>query len=192
MQITKKGKMLIVLYGDRNVYKTTSLIETMIMLTGTNVNSKEFTKIVKRNAASPGKSAVTSFVDARFIVEYEGLLIYISTAGDDWQHCKMSMRFFEGIYSKNMIVYKVSKNSIDKLSQQDLSKLENQNPDICICACRPSADEFGAIKAIHSHLERNSDHFWSQLWLRKDKDNIKSSQQQASEIIDIIKCFYNL
>ncbi len=192
MEIAQKGKMLIVLNGDRNVYKTTSLIETMIAMTGISIDSKGFTNIIKKKTKNSNKNNTlpVSFLDARFIVVYKGLLIYISTAGDDWHHCKMSMRFFEGNYSKNMLVYKVSNNSIDKLTQQELSMPQNQNPDICICACRPTGDDYGAIKAIHSHLERHSDHFWSQLWLRKDKQ--KTSKQQASEIIDIIKYFYKL
>ena len=183
MKITKKGKMLIVLSGERNAYKTTSLIKTMIAMTEIDIDSKDFTNEIKKKTKNANNTKV-SYKDARFIVEYKGILIYISTAGDDWQHCNMSMKFFEGKYPRNMLVYKVSNNSIIKLSKQEFFKPENQNPDICICACRPTGDDYGAILAIHSYLERHSDQFGSQLWLRKDKNT--TSDEQATEIIDII------
>ena len=162
----------IILYGEANSGKTTSLLKLAAMLGGNGVEA-QIENLLKSETG-------TRYGDARFIVEYREKLIYIGTGGDTWAVCRGHTECFDGNYS-NKQIYLISRGTVDKYTK---NADETRKPDVCVCACRPSGDGYGAIKALHSYSEKAILEYKQQIWVRKDKDTDCSAQ--AEELKDII------
>lgn len=180
-----KNKINIILYGNASQGKTTSLMKLAVLLAGNGVIMPTIQKSID-TLFKIGKG----YKDARFIVEYRGLLVYIATGGDSWMISRINNEFFEGKSSGLVDVYKTSGDKVEELTLDDKKALPNKQPDICICACRPSGDGYGAIKSIHSASERMLLDYSSQLWIHKEK--AKDNDIQAKEILDIINCSFGV
>lgn len=163
----------IVLYGKRNCGKTTSLMELVVILSG--ISSTVIERLLKKRGR---------YKDARFIVEYETKLIFIGTGGDTWAICRGNTDFFAGKYSSLLDVFLISGGKIKKLDKAEKEIYKRRRPDVCICACRPDGDGYGAIKAIHSYSEKAIMSYKQQIWIQKDSQ--KESKIQASELKGII------
>ena len=160
----------IILYGEANSGKTTSLMKLAAKLGG--ITTAEIYEELKKRTRNK---------DARFIVEYEGKLIYIGTCGDTWAACRVNINFFERDYSSKLDVYIISGKTVRKYTK---APDETRKPDVCVCACRPEGDSYGAIKALHSYSETSIQKYKQQIWIRKDKDI--DCNVQAKELKDII------
>ena len=165
----------IILYGEANSGKTTSLLKLAAMLGGSGVAAKI------ENLLKPKTG--TRYGDARFIVEYKDKLIYIGTGGDTWAACREHTECFAGNYS-NKKIYLISGKTVDPLSPSEKNIYNTRRPDVCVCACRPYGDGYGAIKALHSYSEKAILEYKEQIWIRKDKDI--DCDVQADELKDII------
>ena len=162
----------IILYGEANSGKTTSLLKLAAMLGGGSVEA-QIEKLLKPKTG-------TRYGDARFIVEYKDRLIYIGTGGDTWAACREHTECFAGNYS-NKQIFLISGGTVCKYTN---NAAETRKPDVCVCACRPYGDGYGAIKALHSYSERTILEYKQQIWIRKDKDI--DCDVQAKELKDII------
>ena len=162
----------IILYGEANSGKTTSLLKLAAMLGGSGVEAQI------ENLLKPKTG--TRYGDARFIVEYKDRLIYIGTGGDTWAACREHTECFAGNYS-NKQIFLISGGTVGKYTK---NAAETRKPDVCVCACRPSGDGYGAIKALHSYSEKAILEYKQQIWIRKDRDT--DCNVQANELKDII------
>ena len=165
----------IILYGEANSGKTTSLLKLAAMLGGGSVEAQI------ENLLKPKTG--TRYGDARFIVEYKDRLIYIGTGGDTWAACREHTECFAGNYS-NKKIYLISGETVDPLPSSEKNIYNTRRPDVCVCACRPSGDGYGAIKALHSYSEKAILEYKQQIWIRKDRDT--DCNVQANELKDII------
>lgn len=161
----------IILYGEANNGKTTSLMKLAAILGGSGV-AAQIDGLFKTK---------TRYKDARFIVEYKEKLIYIGTCGDTWAASRVNINFFERDYSSKLDVYLISGGTVREYTK---APDETRKPDVCVCACRPEGDSYGAIKALHSYSETSIQKYKQQIWIRKDKDI--DCNVQAKELKDII------
>lgn len=162
----------IILYGEANSGKTTSLLKLAAMLGGSGVEAQI------ENLLKPKTG--TRYGDARFIVEYKDKLIYIGTGGDTWAACREHTECFAGNYS-NKQIFLISGRTVGKYTK---NAAETRKPDVCVCACRPYGDGYGAIKALHSYSEKAILEYKQQIWICKDRDT--DCGAQANELKDII------
>lgn len=150
------GKNNIILYGEKNVGKTTTLKKLVELLAG---------------GSTAVSTALSGIADGRFVIDYvlNGVshLILISTAGDTWDICRKSGSFFELNFSHGLVVYQVSSTGIVKI--KGLNKVLNKVPEICICACSIDVRDLGPIKALHQYSEAHLMDYNAQLWIRKDR-----------------------
>ena len=166
-------KINIILYGEANSGKTTSLMKLAAKLGGRDV-AADIDKNFKKG---------TRYKDARFIVEYKEKLIYIGTCGDTWAACREHTECFAGNYS-NKQIFLISGGIVHELSPSEKNTYKTYTLNVCVCACRPSGDGYGAIKALHSYSEKAILEYKQQIWIRKDRDT--DCDAQAEELKDII------
>ena len=171
--------MMIVLFGDVNQGKTSTLMQLAINLVG---GSSAVTSSIYSTFFRKGK-----YWDGRLIIEYKEHLIYIATGGDSWDICYGNAEFFENDFH-NLTIHKVDASGVTKLSAADKRKYIKQKPDVVITACRPNGDRYGAIKALHAYSEKALSDYTEQIlsnyaeqqWIRKRKEDDNSAM--AKEI----------
>ena len=171
-------KMLLVLYGEKSCGKTTTLMSLVKLLVGPiGASLVDKTFLDKR-----GK-----YKDARMIVKYNNIQMFIATGGDSWYVCRENTEFFQNSFH-NMDIYCVSSSEVRILSSVE-KKTINLEPTICISACRPSGDKYGAIKALHAYNEKHLMAYNKQKWIRKETQKIENSNKKAADIKVIIDDF---
>lgn len=176
-------KLFIILYGSKNQGKSTTLRELVILLGGGSPtlenDLKSFLLVKKR------------YKDAHFIIEYENHIIHISTGGDSWSVCRGNTQFFEGNYNGNQEIYLVTGGKIKMMSKTDKQHYRKIQPEVVVSACRPDADSYGAIKALHYYSEHHLMDYVEQVWIKRDKidepDSKKIANILKSRIDDFIK-----
>lgn len=172
---------LIVLYGKKNSGKTTTLIHLLELLAN---NDQSILTDIKRNFYNKRGRAL----DARIVVEYCNKLILISTFGDSWLFSRLNTNFFEYAIDSKAILYVMDSKGVRQLTADDFVKrFNNKTPDYCICACRPEGDNFGAMKAYLSYMEKSAYKYSKILWIRKNDKDVEPSTVTAQKLIEIIK-----
>lgn len=169
------GKNNIILYGEKNVGKTTTLKKLVELLAG---------------GSTAVSTALSGIADGRFVIDYvlNGVshLILISTAGDTWDICRKSGSFFELDFSHGLVVYQVSSTGIVKI------KGLNKVPEICICACSIDERDMGPIKALHQYSEAHLMDYDAQLWIRmKEVDDDDKSSVMANNLKSLVDAILN-
>lgn len=170
-----------------------------IWLAGNGVENQTIRKSVDKQFQKKSKRGIIRYDDARIMLEYKGKWIYIATAGDTWSICRCNYHFFEGDFDK-MEICKIDASGATVLSPAEKENVKGQKPDICICACSPSKDDKGSIKAIHSYCEQHILDYAQQIWIKKDKNRAKQSEEsimketekQVKKIISMIDTIYGL
>lgn len=107
---------LLILYGEQNVGKTSTLRKVFEILTGHKLNSHD-----------PKK-------DMRVVLTVGNKTIFMSTFGDSATAISQNFNFFNRKMRSTMIVYELDGGKLKKKTKADLSRLPA--PDICITACR--------------------------------------------------------
>lgn len=107
---------LLILYGEQNVGKTSTLRKVFEILTGHKLNSHD-----------PKK-------DMRVVLTVGNKTIFMSTFGDSATAISQNFNFFNRKMRSTMIVYELGGGKLKKKTKADLSRLPA--PDICITACR--------------------------------------------------------
>lgn len=169
----EKEKFFIVLYGNRNQGKSTSLRKLVFLLGGGSASLKS--DIEKALLKSK------SYKDARFIVEYNGHNVFIATGGDAWVGCRGNTDFFEGNINGKHIVFRVYNNTIVELTTEEKKHFKDK-PTVVVCACRPKGDSCGAIKAIHSYSETHLIDYAEQVWIKRDRSIEPDSKKVAEDL----------
>lgn len=201
--VSNRNKMLMVLYGKENVGKTSTLVYLALLLAGNGIINKNLERKVKRTL----KYKKSKFRDVRFIIECDGKLVLLCTFGDNWAACRINVDFFQGTYSNLTNIYRLTASDIIQLEPEEKNSYASMSADVCVSACRPSGDSFGALKALHNHVEltekaedtNTGDNYEYQLWLRiKPKEpNLtirqvdKKLKAQAKELWTIINRYLN-
>ena len=195
--------MLMVLYGKENVGKTSTLVYLALLLAGNGIINKNLENQVNSKLMNPQGR----FDDARFIIECNGKLVLLSTFGDNWAACRINGELFLGTNVKQPTLYRLTANDIILFDSNEKNRYTPKSVDVCVSACRPSGDSFGALKALHNHVEltekaedtNTGDNYEYQLWLRiKPKvPNLTKHQvenklkAQATELWTIINRYLN-
>ena len=92
-------KLNIILYGKRNVGKTTSLVKLAKLLIGDpGISANIDALLLKPNGG---------YKDARFVIDSPYGIIIICTAGDSWTVCDQDCDFFKNSLSGKIPVYLV-------------------------------------------------------------------------------------
>ena len=177
----ERKRLLIVLYGAKSQGKTSTLMQLIINLAG---GGSVVENSINSTSLKKGK-----YWDGRMIIKYEGHLIYIATGGDTWGICRGNTDFFESDFGKQTI-YEVDATGVIELTsteKADYSK-KKKKPIVAVCACRPSGDNYGAIKALHAYYEHALSNYTEQLWIRKKKedDNITVANEIQKRIDEFI------
>lgn len=176
-------RLLIVLYGKKNQGKTTTLKELILLLANSGIISPKLSTSLYKLFPHKGKNK-----DGRFILEINKKRILIATAGDSWTISRGNVEFFESKYKLSMRIYRVTSSSIYELSIKEKEDYKNEKADVCICACRPSGDSTGAIKALHMYCEEAIAHNYTyQLWVQKN--SLKNDSTLAKELYDLVDTF---
>ena len=168
--VSNRKRMLLVLYGKENVGKTSTLVYLALLLAGNGIIDKNLESKVKRLL----KYKNSKFEDARFIIECNGKLVLLSTFGDNWAACRINSDFFQGTYNNSTTIYRLTASNIIPLKSNERNRYASMSADVCVSACRPCGDGFGALKALHNHVEltekaeetNTGDNYEYQLWLR--------------------------
>lgn len=179
----KEKKLFIILYGEQNQGKTTTLMELVVMLGG---GSASLENAVKTNFFD-GKR----YDDARFIIEFGDKIIYVATEGDTWAACRQNTCFFERDFS-NLTIHLVKNGSINKMTSLDKEEYKKKQLQVVVSACRPNADSNGAIKAIHSYSETYIMKYIGQRWIKRDKTEEPNSKTVAARLKSIIEEFVKI
>lgn len=175
-------RLLIVLYGEKNQGKTTTLKELILLLANNGVISPSLSSTLYSSFSLIGGG------DARFIIEINNIRIYLATAGDTWAISRGNVEFFEGKYKTSMKIYRITSGKIYELSTKEKEDNKNIKADVCVCACRPSGDSTGAIKALHQYCEEAISHgFLYQLWIHKN--SLMNDSNKAKELYEIVDMF---
>ena len=201
--VSNRNKMLMILYGKENEGKTSTLVYLALLLAGNGNIDKNLESKVKRLL----KYKNSKFEDARFIIECNDKLVLLSTSGDNWAMCRINGEFFQGTYVKLTNVYRLTASDIILLDIDEKNYFASMSADVCVSACRPCGDGFGALKALHNHVEltekaeetNTGDSYEYQLWLRiKPKVPILTIHQvekrlkaQAKDLWTIIDRYLN-
>lgn len=173
-------RLLIVLYGDSNQGKTTTLKELVLLLINGGIILPALRALLYKLLPSKGKN-----VDGRFILEVNNKRIYIATAGDTWAISRGNVDFFEGRHLTSMKIYRVTSSSIAPMSLTERKDFLDKKADICVCACSPDGDSTGAIKALYMYCEEAiSNNYYYQLWLQKNTS--MNNGAKAKELYDIV------
>ena len=174
----EQEKMMIVLFGEVNQGKTSTLMQLAINLAG---GGPIVASSIRSTFFRNGK-----YWDGRLIIEYKERLIYIATGGDSWDICYGNAEFFENDFH-NLTIHKVDATGVTKLTATDKRIHKKKRPVVVITACRPNGDRYGAIKALHTYSELNISRYSEQLWLRKTKE--ENDNAMANEIQNRIDDF---
>ena len=171
------NKLNIILYGLQNTGKTTALIELVKLLVNNPAVSNAIDAVLKNRNGR--------FKDARFIVELDGNIILVGTAGDSWGVCRGNADLFEGNYSNLLDIYLVNGTSFRALTTKEKGSYKSlvKQARVCISACRPTNLKNGAIKALHAYSETALMSYTRQLWVRSD------NKLKANELFSIINDF---
>lgn len=177
-------RLLIVLYGDSNKGKTTTLKELVLLLANGGTVLPALRALLYKFLPPKGKKK-----DGRFILEVNNKLIYIATGGDTWAISRGNVDFFEGNHLTSMKIYRVTSSSIVPMSlTEKKKKYLNRKADICVCACSPEGDSTGAIKALHMYCEEAIAHnYVYQLWVQKNSG--MNDTAKAKELYDLVDTF---
>lgn len=175
------SKLNLILYGRRNTGKTTALVELVKLLVGNPAVSAAIDAALKLPSGR--------YHDAKFIVEMNGHIILVGTAGDSWELCRGNIDLFEGTYSGGTDIYLVTAASFSLMDTQQKTTYKSRVDQACVCvtACSPVNLKKGAIKALHAYSETALMGYSRQIWVRTD-DKIHSTAT-ANELFDIIKDF---
>lgn len=171
----KDKRLLIVLYGNANRGKTTTLKELILKLSNNGKGNPALRSILYKKISKSGKNK-----DGRFILDVDGKSVYIATEGDDWRFSNVNAKFFEGSIDSKMIIHRVTSTDVIQLTDEEKKQIKGHRADICVCACRPSGDSTGAVKALHMYCEKAIENdFIYQLWVQKNsemKDELKADE----------------
>lgn len=175
------SKLNIILYGRRNTGKTSALIKLVKLLANNPAVSAGIDGALKNRNGR--------FKDARFIVEIDGNIILVGTAGDSWGVCRGNADLFEGDYSSLLDIYLVNGTSFRALNTDEKGSYKSmvKQARVCISACSPTNLKNGAIKALHAYSETALMSYTRQLWVRSD-DKYQSTAK-ANELLSIINEF---
>ncbi|WP_146739341.1 hypothetical protein [Pseudoprevotella muciniphila] len=179
---SSNNRMLMVLYGAANQGKTLELYNLLIALVcGGSISpglAKALSSFKKRNG---------SYIDNRFVIDYEGAIIVICSGGDTWSICKKNTQVFDASIKHGVIVYRVTSSGIDKMTSSDIESIKKADkPIVCVTACRPSGDAYGAFKVLHAYSEKSIMEYDNQVWLHK-KRNISKLHEMHTIIDNFIK-----
>lgn len=174
-------KLNIILYGKRNVGKTSSLVKLAKLLIGDPVISAGIDALLLKPNGG--------YKDARFLLDSPYGIIIICTAGDSWTVSDQNCDLFKNSLSGKIPVYFVNSSGIVEYNGKTISPFfDIQQVKVCVCACRPSGDNDGAIKALHYYSEKHLMDYDEQRWI---KAMPKDSTANANELFQIITNFYN-
>ena len=178
------SRTFVVLYGRKNQGKTTALMELIMELVRREGADDKF--IANFKSRFLRRNHNRAFSDARIIVEYRNVLIFIGTGGDSWEWCRINTDFFECRISGKMDVYYINRNGIKKLDNADENTLRilKEKQVMVISACRPESDGNGAPKALHSYMEKTMLDYSRQIWLRM---SIENGEQQSTLVKNTVK-----
>jgi len=169
---------MIVLFGDVNQGKTSTLMQLAINLVG---GSSAVTSSIYSTFFRKGK-----YWDGRLIIEYKEHLIYIATGGDSWDICYGNAEFFENDFH-NLTIHKVDAFGVTKLTAADKLKYVKQKPDVVVTACRHNGDRYGAIKALHAYSEQSLSYYAEQQWIHmQEEDDLTMAKEIQKRINDFI------
>lgn len=163
-----ENKFQIVLYGEGNSGKTSTLMKLVEILCG---STPAIIADIATFLSPSGK-----YRDASFLINYMGHYIIICTDGDSWAICRENCEIFDQDFNTNITIYRASPAGVVKLTGAQKNALNKTIPDIkldiSVSACSPLKDRYGPIKAIHSYSHmRILDSCTAQFWLRKTKDS---------------------
>lgn len=172
-------KLNIILYGKRNVGKTTSLVKLAKLLIGDpGISANIDALLLKPNGG---------YKDARFVIDSPYGIIIICTAGDSWTVCDQDCDLFKNSLSGKIPVYLVDSLGIVEYNGKTIGPfLDTRQPKVCVCACRPSGDNYGTIKALHYYSEKYLMDYDEQRWIQA---KTKESTTNANELFQIITNF---
>ena len=170
-------KIFIILFGEKNQGKTSTLMRLVIKLGG----SGKTIEMEVDGAFHDGKH----YRDARIVIEYEGCIIYVATAGDTWGLCKGNTDFFESEFG-NQLIYLVSGGHLRKMSPIDKTIYKNKKPDVVVSACSHVSDGLGSIKALHTYNESHLLDYNKQIWLKRDISEDPDNDLYADKIKNVI------
>ena len=103
---------LIVLYGEQNAGKTTTLKKAFKMLTGCNFPARG---------------------DGRVIFKVGDTTVFMATYGDKPHYVETNFSFFHSATRSNAVIYELDGGEPVKIGRERQQQLK---PDICITACR--------------------------------------------------------
>ena len=118
---------LIVLYGEPNAGKTTTLKKAFKMLTGYDIPS--------------------TISDIRVIFKVGDATVFMATYGDMPHIIDTNFNFFHSATRSNAVIYEFDG---EELVEIDKERLQQSEPDICITACRIYKD--GTNNDTYNHL----------------------------------------
>lgn len=173
------NKLNIILYGRRNTGKTTALIKLVKLLVNNPAVSTAIDAVLKNRNGR--------FKDARFLLDSPYGIIIICTAGDTWTVSDQNCDLFKNSLSGKIPVYFVNSSGIVEYNGKTIrSFFDIQQVKVCVCACQPSGDNDGAIKALHYYSENHLMHYDEQRWIKAVP---RDSTANANELFQIITNF---
>lgn len=176
-----KKQLQIILYGEKNLGKTTTLIKLVKLLVNNPTVSNQIDSLLKTG---------NKYKDARFVIELNVGYIFVATGGDSWAISRGNCEFFNGSYSNMVGVYLITGSTMKLLNNDEKKDFkERKKPIVSVCACRPSGDKYGAIKAIHSNSEQDILNYSYQIWIQKQINSVNDSNATALQIKNCIDKF---
>lgn len=186
---------IIVLYGNSNSGKTSTLQQLIIRLCGGNKLTPTVQSAFESTFLTVNSHGKRYYKDANVILSYKGQNIFISTGGDTWAKVRGNFEFMSTIAApKNVFVFHYGSFVIfDSLKTQEQGLYRNCKVFITAASLSP----YGAFEAAKHFTISMAGKFHCEAWVNKEKskrssfiDNYKrirkSDDAYAEKIIKVI------
>lgn len=186
---------IIVLYGNSNSGKTSTLQQLIIRLCGGGQLLPAMQSVFESTFITQNSHGKFYYKDANIILLYQGCNVFISTGGDTWAKVRSNFEFMSTIANTEAtyVFHNGSFEIFDDLASQDQELYSNCNVFVTAASLSP----YGAFEAAKHFTADLAGGFHCEAWVRKEKSKQspfidkykrirKSDDVYAEKIIKVI------
>lgn len=189
------NKSIIVLYGNSNVGKTSTLQQMIIRLCGGSKLIPTIQSAFESKFLTVNSHGKHYYKDANVILSYKGHNIFVSTGGDTWAKVRGNFEFMRNITDpKNVYVFH---NGSFEIFENLKSQEQDMFRECSVFVTAASLSPYGAFEAAKYFTTGRAGEFHCEAWVRKEKSKQspfidkykrvrKSDDVYAEKIIKVI------
>lgn len=171
----------IVLFGDGNCGKSTTLHHLIVLLSGGGVLNPSIQVAYEKAFKEPTKNHLRDVdVFINYQSEYGTIPIYVSTDGDSWPIVEDNFRFFYHCPRTKHKIYEFNgSNFVECIIKK------KPNPQFCISPA--NYNHFGGIQAHRYYLDVTCEDWKRERWIKKEKGKKTLPLVKGYKILKVYK-----